>query len=102
MVANAKGLALSLNTHYDATNCEFSWWVGNIKHRVDFQPMESKEITVTYYRDSYPFFGKLFRWAHYIIPLFPYVATSTFETLGTFSEPLTQTDILSILSKVAA
>ena len=101
IVANAKRLALSLNTHYDSMNCEFSWWVGNTKHRVDFQPMKSNEITVTFYQDSYPFFGKLFSWAYYTLLRFPYVATSTFDTPGVFSEPVTETNVLSILSKVA-
>ena len=101
-IADTKGLELSLDTHYDANNCEFSWWIGNTKHRIDFQPTESNTITVTYYRDKYPFFGRFFRWAHYTIPMFPYVATRTFDTIGVFSESLTEADIVSILRNAAA
>lgn len=98
--AAGRGLTLAQDTHYDANNLELSWWQGRIYHRIDFQPMLSGDVTVTHYRDQYPFLPKLLRWLRKYVPLFPSVARVEWESVGSVSAPFEAASIRTLLESV--
>ena len=76
------------DTHYDAMNFVYSKVVGNQMQRLDFQPMENHSFIVTKYIDTFPFFPRLFKLLHNVIPMFPYCAKIKFEQIGVLATEL--------------
>ena len=88
-VAEERGLRVGLDTHYDAMNCEVSWWRGRTLHRVDFQPTGQDSLHVTLYRDVFPntpwLPPRLRVWAHnLLLPGVPCAAKIEWSSLGDF------------------
>lgn len=96
--ASRTGAHLSFDTHYDAQNWQLSWWRGTTLHRLDFQPLEHGNLSVTHYRDHFRFFPRLLRWAHNAIPLFPYVARVEWDSAAIEYFPLQEEQIATIIS----
>jgi hypothetical protein len=81
-IAGEKGLCVQYDTHFDANNCEVTWWTGPIRYRLDFQPLGESFVVVTFNRDSFPFLPRLLLWAWRNIPLFPSFARISTRSLG--------------------
>lgn len=97
-VVNLLGVKISFDTHYDAQNWELSWWNGNTHHRMDFQPLERGEISITHYKDHFPCLPKLFYWAHNAIPMFPYYARVEWNNLVKKHFPLEEAEVRAFIS----
>jgi hypothetical protein len=81
-IASARGFRLGYNTHYDAYNYVFSWWQGDIHHRLDFQPMNGS-LVVTHLTDRYKFLPHVFYWLYGAIPeVFRFPPTVEFTRMG--------------------
>ena len=73
-VASDSGVRMRFDTHYDASNYEYSKVVGSEIYRLDFQPTANETYVVKKFVDKFPFFPRLFWLAYNFIPLFPYLA----------------------------
>ncbi len=93
------GAHLAFNSHYDAQNWQLSWWRGATFHRLDFQPLDDRELSVTHYSDHFRFFPRVFRWAHQVIPLFPYLAQIELGSQVKSSFLLREEQIAAIVSR---
>jgi hypothetical protein len=91
--AKKRSLAVARDTHYDAFNIELRWWAGNHLHRLDFQPFPDGHIMVTKLNDTFRVAGRLLWWVRRVIPLFPYLAKTEFEALGTLNPPFTKQEL---------
>jgi hypothetical protein len=89
-VAAEQGWSVGYDTHFDASNAEMSKWFGPVLHRLDFQPLPGKGISVTHLTDRYAIFPRACRWARRIIPMFPHLAKTQWSPLGEmeFGQPL--------------
>ena len=97
--ASRVGAHVSFDTHYDAQNWQLLWWRGPTLHRLDFQPLEKRELSITHYRDHFRFLPHFFRWAHQNLPLFPYVAQIELSSLEKTSFPLQESQIAAFVSR---
>lgn len=97
-IASQRRLRLAYDTHYDADNLVLSWWQGNTRHCLDFQPLHAQPLQVTHYREIYPFLPKVLYWAHNSIPMFPMICAMQWQVLGHLSAPYAKTQVDTLIS----
>jgi hypothetical protein len=97
--AKENGYRFAYNTHYDAYNCEVSWWNGRILNHIDFQPVEDGLIVVNLIQLHYRFLPKILYWAHRKIPMFPFLAQSTFARVGDLRNPQSLSAVDALLNE---
>lgn len=73
-VAYERGLRVSRDTHFDARNLEVSWWHGNTRHAIDFQPDSKGHIVVLCRVQRFGRFGRLQSALRRAVPMFPHLA----------------------------
>jgi hypothetical protein len=100
--ARTLGAHVAFDTHHNARNWEFSCWRGNTLHRVDFQPLENGAVSITRYRDHFRALSRLLRWAHNVVPMFPYLARIERTHVASLPFPLSENDVVSALPRVDA
>jgi len=88
------------NTHFEALNWELSWWGGQVRHRLDFQPVGVHGFAVTHYRDTYPRWPRFLRWARDHIPYVPSMARVEFEELHRMAMPAEEKKVMEIVDSV--
>jgi hypothetical protein len=79
-IADEFKLRLARNTHYEATNRELRWFEKNVQKRMNFT-FDGKEVSVTFYKDIFPFAPRLFIWCHNNLPMFRYFARIEWQAL---------------------
>jgi hypothetical protein len=85
-VAGERGFRVAVDTHYDAGNCQVRWCLGKVRRRVDFQPTDHASIAVTFHREAYPIWPRLFILVRRCLPFLPSVAVTTWTSLGEFPD----------------
>lgn len=93
---------LCFNTHFDARNWELSWWRGSTLHQLDFQPLEGNMVSAIQLTDHFAALPHLLRWAHRVIPLFPYLARIERTDLGTMLFPLEEQRVSGLIRRSTA
>jgi hypothetical protein len=79
-IADEFKLRLARNTHYEATNRELRWFEKNVQKRTNFT-FDGKIVTVTFYKDTFPFSPRFLLWCHNNIPMFGYFARTEWQTM---------------------
>ncbi len=80
LIAKEYKIKVKKTTHYDTLNCVLEWTEMNTKKRIDLTYM-GEFVTVTFYKDRFPFWPRLLTWCHDNIPSFHYLAKIEWESL---------------------
>ena len=86
-IAHERGLSVAHVTHYDAGNCQLSWWEGRTRQAVDVQPYPDGWIEVARLSTHYPVLPKLLAWARRTIPMFPETGRTEYQRLARLQSP---------------
>jgi hypothetical protein len=79
-IADEFELHLARNTHYEATNRELKWFENKVQKRINFT-FVGNEISVTFYKDTFPFSPRFLIWCHNNIPMFRYSPRIEWRTI---------------------
>ncbi len=79
-IAKEFKIRVKATTHYDTLNRVLEWTEKNTKKRIDLTYTENF-VTVTSYKDKFPFWPRLLTWCHDNIPSFRYLAKIEGENL---------------------
>ncbi len=82
-IAEERKFRLRKETHYEANNRELTWTRGKHLYRIVFyyNEQDSLEISVVFYKDTFPVFPIFFSWCQNYVPLFPYIAKQNWKNM---------------------
>jgi hypothetical protein len=100
--ASRVGAAFQFDTHFEAQNWQLSWWTGCSLHRLDFQPVSAQSVSVTHYEDHFRGFPRLLRWAHSVVPYFPYLARIECRRSHSISLPVEETELITLVDRAVS
>src|SRR5215510_10738917 len=79
-IADEFKLRFVKNTHYEALNRELKWFDNKVQKRINFT-FDGNEVSVTLYKDTFPFSPRFLIWCHNNIPMFRYSARIEWRTV---------------------